>query len=239
MKTIWVLLLLIASPFSFSKELILATSDGPPHMIETTNSGLDIDVVVVAMKHLNHTIKVRYMPLARAMTELQNKRIDIMTPIFLGEISGIFLSEPTIYYRPTAFSLKKRNIKLNQLFDLGNYCVLTFQGARGYFGEEFVKASKKSKCYTEHHDMSTFPLKLQKAEFFDVVVLDFYIFIHYSGYLSELGRPISEVEAHDIFPQVPSAAGFHDQALRDQFNTALKAIKDNGEFSKIIQKYSH
>lgn len=229
-------LVLSSSVHAHPKVLVMATSDGPPHMIEATDSGLDIDIPRAVLKQLGYELRVMYMPLARAQKEVINKRVDMMTPMFVGQVEGLYLSDPAIIYRPTAFSLTDQQLSIQQLSDLAQQRIMTFQGATGYFGDVFVDASKRSPEYLEMHDMSMLP-KLLLAGRTDVVVLDFYIFKHYRKKLGDYQREV-DVTAHAIFPKVPAVVAFHDRELRDRFNEGLKQIKAQQIYQQILQKYS-
>ena len=239
------LLCLVASNPCFAKTLTLATSDGPPYMIKETDSGLDIEIPREALKRAGVDLSVQYMALNRAQIQVQMKAADLMAPFFQQNTPGLYISEPYVMYRPAAFSLSKNELNINTLQDLGNYEIITFQGARGYFGPTFMAATRKSPSYIEHHDMTVLITLLSTGRT-DVVVLDYNIFHYFlnqahskasSGnalYRHDVSQPIT---FHDIFPQVPAVAAFHDQTHRDLFNKGLKAIKADGTHAKIIGKY--
>ena len=221
---------------SESETLIMGTSNAPPYMIQETDSGLDIDIPRAVLKRMGYDLEVRYMPLARAQNELQNKRIDLMAPLFIEGVERVYMSSPHIYYRPTAFSLARRALSIQRLQDLGNYQIMTFQGAKGYFGTEFIESSQKSPRYSEISNMSLLPKSLY-AERTDVVVIDYYIFLYFSNQITHADSA-PELAIHDVFPRVPAAVAFHREKLRDEFNKNLKAIKHDGTYNKILLKYS-
>lgn len=216
--------------------IIMGTSHGPPYMDRATNSGLDIDIPRAVLERLGYTVEIRYMSLARAQAQLRAKRIDFTAPLFLGDKLGIYSSEPHIYYRPTVFSLKQRQLKINNIEDISNYSITTFQGAGGYFGNTFIKASQKSPRYSELHDMTVLP-KILYATRTDLVVLDYYIFHHQLRHMGKVDWK-STLATHDIFPRVPAVVGFHNPRLRDIFNTELASFKTAGGYAKILERYT-
>ena len=216
--------------------LWMGTSDGPPYMIQATDSGLDIDIPRAALARMGYDLKLRYMPLARAYMEVQSGRLDLMAPMFVSETQAGFRSEPHVYYRPTAFSLKKNKLQISSLPDLGKFSLMTFQGAKGYFGDVFVKASEQSPMYSEIYNMSNLP-RLLAAGRTDVVVLDFYIFQHFKRDLEKDGLA-PEFMIHEVFPRVPATVMFYDKQLRDQFNIGLELIKSDGVYQAILDRYS-
>jgi len=230
-----------SAPFSSannaeSKVLWMGTSDGPPYMIQATNSGLDIDIPRAVLARLGYQLKIRYMSLARATVEVQSGRLDLMAPMFVsGEEAG-HRSKPHVWYRPTAFSIAHRKLAISSISDLGRYRVTTFQGATGYFGDEFVAASQLSPHYSESYNMAKLP-HLLMAKRTDVVVLDYYIF-HYFWKQLEVEAKRAVVEVHEIFPKVPATVMFFDEALRNKFNLGLEKIQSDGSYQKIIDSYA-
>jgi polar amino acid transport system substrate-binding protein len=218
-----------------NRTLIMGTSNAPPYMIRETNSGLDIDIPRAALERVGYTIHVRYMSLARATMEVRSKRIDLMAPLFSGDLDGIYSSKPHVMYWPTAFSLGENNVQLGSIRELANYSIMTFQGATGYFGSDFIEASKKSAQYMEIHNMMNLA-RLLYAGRTDTVVLDYHIF-HYLKKQLSTKLQNKALTTHNIFPQVPAIVAFHDKALRDQFNKGLEEIKADGTYEKILQRY--
>ncbi len=218
-----------------SKTLIVGTADAPPHMIKSSNSGIDIDIPKAILERLGYTLKVRYMPLTRAQREVQSGRIDLMVPLYVAGEAGLYMSTPHVSYRPVAVSLRERNLSIDDMLDLGGFRIATFQGALGYFDDEFSIASKESPLYTEIPNMELLP-KMLLAERIDVVVLDLYIFKYFMGQLKS-SYELPAVKMHRIFPEVPAAVAFHDRFLRDRFNQELLQIRSDGTYEEIMRKY--
>jgi len=232
----YILILLSFASATLADTITLGTSDAPPYMIKKDNSGIDIEITKTVLERMGHKVKVKYFSLARAQKELEDGRIDAMVPLFSSaQSSSIHVSQPHVMYRPTAFTLKGRNLQLNVLSDLGKYKLMTFQGATGYFGEVFKEATQVSPHYKEFYDMTKL-VKLLYRKHTDVVVLDYNIF-HY--YLRDINftRKYEMLKAHSIFPKVPAVVGFHNKQLRDQFNTELSKLYKDGSQKKIVQKY--
>jgi len=204
-------------------------------MIQSSDSGLDIDIPRAALNRAGYKLAIRYMPLARAQVEVQSQRIDLTTPFFRGGTDGLFLSEPHVMYRPTAFSLASRNLKLVQLGDLKHYRVHTFQGAKGYFGREYVDAISQSPHYEERPDMSKLVLSLASGRT-DIVVLDYNIFSYFWNRAIGDAQKI-QLRAHSIFPPVAAVAAFNNAEIRDKYNEGLKAIIRDGTHQKLIERH--
>jgi len=223
-----------------AKELLMLTDDGPPHMIAATKSGIDIDITREILFDMGHQVKLGFAPLKRTMHQVANKEADLFLPTFFQQdTTKLFISAPIINYQPIAFALKKNRYQFKEISDLAVVRLVTFQGASGYFGNEFVKLSKHN-GYAELHDMSKLPEMLIKNRC-DVVVLDYYIFYYYlQKYLNQNSVDyfaIEEIERFTLFPEVKAHVGFHDKQLRDKFNRQLRLYKNLGKDKIVINKY--
>ncbi len=237
----FVLLIFTVLPYPLiAQELLMLTDDGPPHMIAASNSGIDVDITREVLGIMGYTVKVDFAPLKRTMLQVANKQADIFLPTFFQkDTDKLFISSDIISYRPIAFSLDKNEFKFEHIPDLAGKRLMTFQGAAGYFGEDFVKISKLEN-YTELHDMSKLPEMLIKGRC-DVVVLDYYIFYYYlQKHLQHSSTDVinvKEIEEFLLFSVVNAHVGFNDKDLRNRFNTQLKLYKSQGKDKAVIRKY--
>jgi ABC-type amino acid transport substrate-binding protein len=229
---------LLYSTSANANRLILATDDGPPHMIKEIDGGIDIDIVKQVLNQIGHDIDIIYVPLKRAELMVSHKKADVFVPTFFKQDNrNIYLSDPVISYKPMVFSLKNNSIFYKSISDLKKLSIVTFQGASGYFGEEFAKLSQKSD-YRELHDMAKFPDLLLKGRY-DVVVLDFYIFYYFLKKLmsNKSQYAYKEITSFPLVPGVKAYAGFHDKALRDKFNQQLSIFQQAKSDQKIVEYY--
>jgi len=234
-----VIVISLSSAYSNANRLILATDDGPPHMIKATDGGIDIDIVKQVLKQIGHDIDIIYVPLERAKLMVSENKADIFVPTFFQPNNKkVYYSDPVISYKPMVFTLKDSGIAYKSINDLKNLSIITFQGASGYFGEEFAKLSEKSD-YHELHDMSKFPELLLK-ERYDVVILDFYIFYYFLKKQLEKNSAqyaYKEIASFALVPEVNAYAGFKDKTLRDKFNQQLSIFKQAKYDQKIVEYY--
>jgi len=232
-------LTLLSSPLK-AKELLMLTDDGPPHMIEVSNSGIDVDITREVLEEMGYTVKLDFAPLNRTMLQVVNKQADLFLPTFFqNDTDKLFISAPIINYHPIAFSLENNKFQFKNISDLAGINLVTFQGAAGYFGKEFVKISKLE-GYFELHDMSKFPEMLIKGRC-DVVVLDYYIFYYYlQEYLKhnpKESHKIKEIDEFLLFSPAKAHVGFNDQKLRNKFNKQLQQYKNQEKDKAVIKKY--
>jgi len=233
------ILVLLYPENSNANRLILATDDGPPHMIKETDGGIDIDIVRQVLNQIGYDIDLIYVPLERAKLLVSENKADVFVPTFFQpDNKNIYLSHPIISYKPMVFSLKSNNISFKSISDLKKLSIVTFQGASGYFGGEFAKLSQKSD-YQELHDMAKFPELLLK-ERYEVVVLDFYIFYYFLKKQQEDNRAqyaYKEITSFALIPEVKAYAGFNDKTLRDKFNKHLSIFQQAENDQRIVEYY--
>lgn len=214
--------------------LTMGTSNGPPYMIQESESGLDIDIPRAAMKKVGFPLRLEFYPLSRAIHELQLGRIHLTAPFFTSAPKGIFVSDPHIEYRPSIITLKTID-EMTELHQLKDHSIATFQGATGYFGDQFYYASKTSPDYVEHHDMEKL-VDLLMNQRYQVVVLDYWIFRYFLS-KSKFADQLSQIRFHPLLPRIPATVAFNNEDLRNKFNQGLQLIKEDGSYDEIIQKY--
>jgi len=224
----------------FAKELLMLTDDGPPHMIAANSSGIDVDITREVLLNMGYEVRLGFAPLKRTMYQVANKEADLFLPTFFqNDTAKLFISAPIINYHPIAFALKKRQFQFTKISDLAAVRLVTFQGASGYFGDEFVELSKRN-GYAELHDMSKLPEMLIKNRC-DIVVLDYYIFYYYlQEYLKNNPAEnftVDGIETFLLFPEVEAHVGFHDKKLRNNFDKHLRLYKSQGKDKIVIRKY--
>lgn len=220
-----------------AKTLVVASSEGPPHTINSEEglNGIDLDIVKAVLNMMGHQVKFEFMGLKRAHREVLLGRVDAMAPIFsTQDIEGFYISDPIVAYRPMVFSLKENQFTPDVLLDLQGYSLVTFQGAPGYFGEDFLYLAE-TQFYQEMADMGIIPELLIKARY-DFAVLDFYMF-YYFYRLQDKALSTSIFTEHELIAPVSASVGFHSSELRDEFNLALEQFLQTDGYQTILTRY--
>jgi len=221
------------SPLISKNNLLLVTDDGPPHMIQKTNSGIDIDITKEVLISLGYHLSIEFSPLKRNMQQVISKQADLFVPTFYQHDSdNLFISDPIIDYKPTVFALKKHQYRFEHLLDIKALRVITFQGAIGYFGDSFEKMAKQNQ-YREIHDMSKLS-DILIAERADVIILDYYIFNYFLN-KKHKQRPL--ISAYPLIPPVKAHVGFNNKELRNKFNKQLSQYKKLNKDQLVIDRY--
>ncbi|BBN82918.1 hypothetical protein PA25_29030 [Pseudoalteromonas sp. A25] len=228
--------LLLGAPLLAAQPLVLVSSEGPPHTINNeVHSGIDLDVTKAVLKRMGYDVKLLFVPLGRAEVMVKTAEADLMAPIFQTQDSkNFYISNAIVTYKPMVFSLKSAQLTPNSIADLSNYAVITFQGAPGYFGEEFQTMSKQAD-YVESARMSVIPNLLSKGRF-DFAVLDKYIF-YYFYRLNNKERSVERFKEHALIPPVNASVAFKSATLRDAFNHELMRFKEEQHYQKIVKHY--
>ena len=223
------------SAASDSKVVTLASSEGPPHIIDGPSRGIDLDIAEVILNAMGYEVNYKFMSLARGAREVKAGRIGGVLPTFAQkDEESFYVSEPFIDYKPMVFSLREFGRSPQHLSDLSGESIATFQGAPGYFGPEFVKLSLTD-GYHEIHDMSLIPEMLWRRRV-DFAVLDLYIF-YYFYRLQDKSRPLDLFTQHDLIAPVQAGIAFSSRSIRDEFNRQLAIALTPALKQRIVEKY--
>ena len=206
-----------------------------PYNIPEENRGIEMDIVREALAMKGYRIKTKYVPFARRIREIAEGDVDGVLTVNENSELDIFLSDQHIACENVAVSLKENNFKIEQIGDLKDKSILTFQNARKYLGKEFVAAADASPDYREI-SRQELQINLLYGHRVDVIVLDKYIFYHHRkrNNMVDITQPI---DMWHIFSKLPFRVGFVDKKVRDDFNDGLKQLQQSGRYDEIINKY--
>ncbi|MDM8525507.1 transporter substrate-binding domain-containing protein, partial [Desulfococcaceae bacterium HSG8] len=140
-------------------------------------------------------------------------------------------------YTDVAVSLKKKNFIIKEVSDLKDKTIAAYQNATDLLGEAFGKMAESNPGYEEFaQPFITTNLVVKDRK--DIRIGDIFIFLY------DINRPLhkgkiraEEFATHYIFPPVYSYMAFKDKKICEEFNRALKQIKENGTFEAVYRKY--
>ncbi|MGI2196210.1 substrate-binding periplasmic protein [Shewanella baltica] len=213
----------------------------PPYVIQETNSGLELELLNQALAVKGHTASIHYLPLARTFHELREGKLDGIINIKDGMIDNVFYSNVAITYQNCAISLEANHFNINNIDDLKNKQVVSFQRASSLLGEEFARMAKANSGYQEQARQVQQVYMLMKHRA-DVVVMDKNIFKYYlkqaylEGKLTEKDLKQQAI-CHQIFPPTEYKFAFLSEQIRDDFNAGLKQITQDGSLVALQEKY--
>ncbi|MBX9634889.1 MAG: transporter substrate-binding domain-containing protein [Magnetospirillum sp.] len=211
----------------------------PPYVIVEEWRGLEYDVVREALALEGHTLKPRFMALARVSKELENGMVD--AAMTMQPSSGIkaFYSDVHVTYRNYAITLAQRGITITRMGDLADKSVIAFQNASRYLGPDYKAAVEKNPRYREETKQVVQPMLLFLGRI-DVVIAERSIFTWLANDAGVKAKADTSqaLRFHPIFPPTDYHVAFRDPQLRDSFNRGLKKLHESGIYAKIVERYS-
>lgn len=232
----------IGTTFHLSaKELTLATSLSiPPYIIKETESGIQLEIVREALKLKGHTLKkMSYVSNNRVLRMLQLKQVDGVINI-PPNVPNAFYSDMIIEYENVAISLEEKGFQIKSIADLSDKRITGFQNASKFLGAEFGAMAKANRRYSEVVNQFAQVDQLFRKRT-DVVIGDKRIFLYfreqYRNTANTVGDASLPIVTFDVLPFSPRKAAFHDEALRDDFNEGLQALRESGRYQGLIDSF--
>ncbi|WP_083651706.1 substrate-binding periplasmic protein [Photobacterium proteolyticum] len=209
--------------------------DMPPYVINQAISGLQVDIIKLALD--DYDVRFVQMPFGEIQTAVQKGIADVGVGV-LEDDSGVFYSDHFITFANVAVSKKASSKKIEQVADLKDHLVLTWQNAYLELGDAFEQLyspqSPERENYIEVADQAD-----QVRIFWQgnnrIAVIDRSIFIYFT---KALGYVADDATFHYVFPSVTSfQASFKEAKVRDSFNQALGKLCQSGEYNKLLSRY--
>ena len=158
----------------------------PPYVIQSDNSGFEIDLIRNVMANMNKSAQFVYTSFGHAPQMLAVDEVDAVMTMNTRVFSDTTkLSDVYIIYQNVAVSLKNKLLKIDSIKDLANFSVASFQKADKILGLDFENAVNQSPLFLQVADQKRQPNLLIK-ERVDVVVMDKNIFNHFAREMNYL-----------------------------------------------------
>lgn len=233
-------LCLSSAVFGFQSKPIVLTAglSKPPFVIENDKpcSGIQLDLICEIFATYKQSVYFMHVPLNRSFATVDNWLFD-GTITLPGDYKqdDIYVSSPYISYQNVAVTLTEDNLSIKSFTDLTNKKVTAFQTARQFLGQEFSESVLLAQEYREIADqmkqIEMLFLKKTQVLILDISILKSFLKNHKAKIYGKA------YEVHSLFPKRIYSAGFKSQSARDQFNSGLKVIKENGKYQQILDKY--
>jgi len=239
----FVLMLLGFSPNCLAEKLTVAFgSTLAPWVMSESHDGILIELISEAMVPLGYEVEKVYYPYARRIKSYQLEEVDVVCDInqnnirnskLKGHFSGIVYA-----YKNYAYSLKKRNYNFSKISELGQYSVLSWQGARKQLGNAYDLMAANNSSYIETHNQKK-QVKMLFMERVDIIQLDMQIFEFYRSKLIEEKKINTDikVDRFSLFGASPNGFLFRSIKARDDFVKQIALMKQDGRYDKIFNKY--
>lgn len=218
-----------------------------PYVIQKEDSGLEVDIIREAFKAEGHTAVFVYLPPLRFPTAFSEGRIDAVASndnYDLESLSGrrVFSSSPTVVYQNYAISLKKDGLRIDSVEDLSDKSIIAFQNSMYYLGDEYARMAIRNPEYKELSNQAL-QVRMLYSGRADVVVTDGMIFHYWLNQVREtdMALPLDLDQAvvfSPIFPSAPRCVSFGSSMMRDTFERGLEAIKANGIYDDLVERFN-
>ncbi len=216
--------------FAYAKPpYIFAT--GPEDTTETR--GIEMDILTEVFRRTGDTLVPKYMSYAEVRSNLAAKRIDGGATLKPGA-PGLYFSDDYVYFHNFAITKAASGRPIRTMGDLTGRRGVGWQGAAVALGPAFQSVAEGMAAFDEVASQRD-----QVARFldgtYDVIVIDGAIFRYWAR---ELGQGSTTFDFGEVFgDRTVFTVGFHDKAVRDRFNTALRDFKKTPAYNAIFQKY--
>lgn len=213
---------------------IVAGLNKPPYIYEQDGKfvGFEIELIEHVTAKMGYQTKFHLVPFARSVKLLDKEGFDaVMTisPKFKAKAAA--LSKPYISYKNVAISLKDKQIKIENITDLGKHSIASFQMASKVLGKPFYLASTLSPYYTELSEQSRQLVMLGQGKV-DLLVMDVNIFNYFSN------DDYPAVDVHIIFPRSKYAMAFKQIEVAEHFDKEMAKFIASPTYKKLAKKYN-
>lgn len=238
MNKLLTIFVMCLSCVNLQAETVTAAQDPwPPFVQKGKDPGISVELAKEAFKTQGYDLKMKIMPWTRAMNEVKNANIDLIIAAWKTDERKQFLrfSEPYSNNRIKFITLADDTFEFNGLDSLHGKSVGV---ARGYaYGEAFNSDSRFKRPAA--NDLISNLRKLSSKRI-DMTLEDEIVAkaqMAANGLDSSKFRFTENALSDNPVYAVSGIANSRSEKLITAFNKGLKAIKENGTFDKIMEKY--
>ncbi|HYE53154.1 MAG TPA: transporter substrate-binding domain-containing protein [Azospirillaceae bacterium] len=225
--------------FAAGREVLFGFRLVPPFVMEDPSgrlTGIEYDIVSAALAVRGHRIRPYLGPLPRLASAVRSGSIDGAAPVLPSFETEAVRTSSYIIYRNVALTLDGSGHRLATVEDLAGLRVMAFPNATKVLGPAYAAAVARCREYREEAKQM-----LQVRNLFhgrvDVAIGERRILGYYvRSPVTEIdgSRPMAE---HDLFEPTEYEAAFRDPALAADFEEGLRAIRADGTYAAILQRY--
>ena len=207
-----------------------------PYVTEDGTGGLEIELVKTIFGETSYSPKFIQLHRVRMIRLFESKAVDgLLTSNVTLDGEGC-ITNWYIQHQNVGVTVAARKIRINQLADIANLSIITFDGANRFLGPKFAAETKNSSRYIESSDQNSH-ISLLYLGYFDAAIGDEWILKLAQVNKKRKSGDFQPLAIHRILPTTLYAARFHKQAVCDAFNNGLATIRANGSYDAIINNY--
>jgi polar amino acid transport system substrate-binding protein len=214
----------------------------PPYVVQDPVtgqlSGLEYEIIVAAFTAQGYQVKPSVMPLARMADAFQARILEAAAPLLPTTVGSGTLSQSYLSYHNVVFVLKESHRNIQRVSDLSGLSMAAFQTAKRILGPEFTRVAETSPDYEEEAQQVLQVRMLFTGRVNAIVgdsrILNYYI--HDPNVGVDTSKPVQEFP---VFPPTNYGVGFRDPTVAAAFNVGLAAIRANGTYQRILDRYTH
>lgn len=243
MRHYTIITILAIIPLNCNADIIkMAFSMETPPYVFNRQNGIEFDIIKEALAYKNHSLKAIFLPLGRIAFSFKNsKEINAAQRDNGTDLSRLgYYSSTVVTYYSCILTLERSNIKITNPKDLTKYKIIGFQGAKDDKSFKQWLRLVSPNNYKEIINQREQAYALQTSNT-DIAIADLNVINYYHNDLLNSGdiESIKPINCKHVGNKNSGyKAIFKNKQIRDDFNTGLKYIIDNGFIDKIYKKYN-
>jgi polar amino acid transport system substrate-binding protein len=238
----WFLVLALAwalPGFAQAQRLRVGLREVPPYVYRDSSGtliGLEYDIVTQALIREGFEPEVQTFPFSRMVVTYQRGDVDVVAPALSALRLDAEFSDPYLAYHNVAMSLASRELDVRSIRDIAGLRVMAFQNARALLDPAFGAMVDALPSYEEQPDQRL-QVNMLLTGRTDLVIAERRILRYFiANPLPEL-RNAPALAEHPIFPPILYRVAFREPSLVAHFNRGLAALKADGTYDRLIQRY--
>jgi len=237
---IFIFFIVLINPLNSAEVKMSFAEKIPPYTFPETNSGIELEIIGLALAYKGHILKPSYYPLSKVPTVFKEKKVDAAMTDLGEDLSsfGAYYADPAVWYDNVFITLKENSLNISNPEDLEGLLITSFEGAVKRYSK-WLEPVKADYNYFEQNNQKLQVLVLHKQRV-DVILSDINIYKYNVVRLQkEKGFVPKPVKFHHFVKLnlMDYRPIFRNKKIRDDFNLGLKHIKETGEYQAIYDKY--
>ena len=212
----------------------------PPFIMEGDRTGISYELATAAFDRMGVATKPFFGSNKRLEAMLERNRVHVAVEVQKTD-PRLFYSDRFVAYRNFAVSRRRDNVRMQEFADLRGHSVCAWQNANEHLGiTELTSTFSSYQEFPEQIDQ----VRLWMAGRCEVILIDDTLLKWHMKILEpELKRQGIVVDSDLRFDPFPGDnhlwfyVGFTNRDIRDSFNDALAALRSDGSYDDIRERF--